>query len=48
MSAHNRLPGSSSGFGRGLAHELSSLPALALYGTVAALLVVLFGLDPAM
>jgi hypothetical protein len=46
MSAHNRVPGSSAGFGRGLAHQVSSLPALALYGTVAALLVVLFGLDP--
>jgi hypothetical protein len=48
MSAHIRVPGSSAGFGRGLAHQVSSLPALALYGTVAALLVVLFGLDPAL
>lgn len=47
MSAHNCVPGSSASFGRGLVHHVSSLPALALYGTVAALLVVLFALDPA-
>jgi hypothetical protein len=48
MSVHNRVPGSPAGFGRGLADHVSSLPALAIYGTVVALFVVLFGLDPAM
>jgi hypothetical protein len=50
MSAHNSVSyntGSSAGCGRTVANHLSSLPALAIYGTVAALLLALFGLDPA-
>jgi hypothetical protein len=47
MSTHQRVSGSSADFRRDLARHVSSLPALAVYGTVAALLVVLFGLDPA-